>query len=189
MTKKFYVYVHYRLDNDSPFYVGKGTRHRDTRTSGRSKWWDRIVAKHGYYSIRVAHFDAEKEAFLKEITLINDFKFLGFKLCNLTSGGEGASGMVFTKDHRAKLSAAQQGKVFSLESREKMSETRQGAPMPVGSLSSSFKGVVTATSIASGEVILIFGTKQMNSLGFNPGHISKCLTGKAKTHKGYTFHR
>jgi hypothetical protein len=203
MDKKFYVYVHYKLSDDSPFYVGKGSKNRESVSEGRSKWWKHIVDKHGYYSLRVASFAVETDAFQKEISLISDLKFLGFTLCNLTSGGEGASGCNPSTESRLKMSVAKLSKEKSIETREKMSAWQIGRKPTeetlkkmseskvgkTGQLHNRFSGIITATHINSGETILISGNKHMAELGFSQGNISECLRGKRKSHKGYTFSR
>ncbi|MGL4520316.1 MAG: HNH endonuclease [Phocaeicola sp.] len=39
------------------------------------------------------------------------------------------------------------------------------------------------------QVMILQGTTDIKEKGFDPGHVSKCLSGKAKTHKGCTFKR
>jgi hypothetical protein len=53
----------------------------------------------------------------------------------------------------------------------------------------SFKGPIIATNIVTKNVLKLNGTAEIRALGFNPTHISSCLTGKRNSHKGFTFYR
>lgn len=57
---------------------------------------------------------------------ISYLRFLGAKLTNLTSGGEGLSGHVFTPDHRKKIGDASRGIKRSPETCARMAESRKG---------------------------------------------------------------
>jgi hypothetical protein len=50
----------------------------------------------------------------------------GWSLTNLTDGGEGLGGHIFTEDHKAKVGAAHRGKTLSAEARAKISVSMQG---------------------------------------------------------------
>lgn len=108
----FYVYIHYRLDNMQPFYIGKGTGDRAHRKNNRSKWWLNIVNKFGYEVKIVSDNLSEEDAFELEIFLIDE---LGRKdlnkgpLINLTNGGDGVSGYKFTEEQRKALSDSHKG--------------------------------------------------------------------------------
>lgn len=49
--------------------------------------------------------------------------------------------------------------------------------------------IVTATSIITGDEIRMFGERDYVKNGFTPCSISGCISGRLKTHKGYTFKR
>lgn len=129
MDKKFYVYVHKYASgpkHGQVFYVGKGSGRRSGRAAGRGEWWKRIVDKYGFSHSIVARFEREECSFSFEIALI---KWHGRQsLCNLSDGGEGASGVKRSPEHIAKWVAAINGvpktdvhkeklRVASLESR------------------------------------------------------------------------
>ena len=123
-TPCFYVYEHIRNDTKEVFYVGKGKGNRSSNKSihHRSKYWQRIVSKANGFSIRYVAVDIEEElAFFVEIERISQLKENGVSLCNLTDGGEGTSGLVFTEEHKNKIGDAHRGKTMSEEARAKIS--------------------------------------------------------------------
>lgn len=109
MENKYYVYFHRRLDNNQVFYVGKGCGNRAWVVSGRTEYWHRVVNKYGYtIDIFVNHL-TEQEAFDIEIEQIAYHRYIGIKLCNMTDGGEGASGVERTLEQRKQISERQKG--------------------------------------------------------------------------------
>ena len=91
------VYIHRKASNREVFYVGMGNPDRPYHKSisERSKFWHRIVDKHGY-SIEVIRTGLTKrEAFDIEMDLI---ELIGRRdkkkgtLVNLSNGGDGANG-------------------------------------------------------------------------------------------------
>ena len=46
---KYYVYLHIKKTDNQIFYVGKGCDYRSNVKTGRTKHWQNIVNKHGYY--------------------------------------------------------------------------------------------------------------------------------------------
>lgn len=96
MTQHFCAYVHFKPDM-TPFYVGKGSvkRAHDLKPKRRNDWHGRIVAKYGAENIIIETMPckSEAEAFLRESLAIKALRITGVKLCNMTDGGEGASGL------------------------------------------------------------------------------------------------
>lgn len=129
MDNQFYVYRHIRLDTNTPFYVGKGSillQRAYQKGTRRSEYWNRIVSKYGYIVEIIEKNLTEEQAFAKEIELIKSYKSQGYCEANFTDGGEGASGLVFSKEHREKLSKSQKGKKHSEGTRKKMSDSKKG---------------------------------------------------------------
>jgi len=91
----FFVYLHRRKTNGKVFYVGKGTRYRHKATWGRNPHWWNIVNKHGYTIEIVESGMQEWWALELERELI--LKYKDQDLANLTDGGEGMSGYVYSK--------------------------------------------------------------------------------------------
>lgn len=111
---RFYVYLHRYASGKKQgqvFYVGKGRYGRVLETKSRSRFWQNIVNKYGYTHEILMRFESESCAFSFERALI---KFYGRdSLCNLSDGGEGASGAVWTQESRERLSKAHANKVLS----------------------------------------------------------------------------
>lgn len=93
VPKDFYVYVHRTLSGQV-FYVGKGCGQRAWSNS-RNDYWHRVVKKHGLLVEIIAPGLQEWYAFELELELIA--KYGRENLCNLTDGGEGASGQIQTE--------------------------------------------------------------------------------------------
>jgi hypothetical protein len=120
---KYYVYIHIKETDGSPFYVGKGKDKRAYRTINRSKHWHNIVNKYGYDIIIIEdNLDCET-AFNLERYWIKRIgrKDLGLgTLVNFTYGGEGADGYKHTPESKSKMSNFHKGKVLTKEHREKI---------------------------------------------------------------------
>lgn len=127
---EFYTYLHCTPDG-FPFYVGKGKGNRsiDFRRS-RSSWHKGIVKKYGKDNIKVYVFycESEDQAFKDEIQQIAQLRSLGYKLCNLTNGGDGTSGYRPNEETRKKLSESRIGHIVSEETRKKLSASNRGKP-------------------------------------------------------------
>lgn len=136
----YYVYIHYTLDTNLIFYIGRGKNGRYKSKCGRNKFWWNEVNKHGFkYEIYQDDLDFY-EACQLEIQLI---KFYGRRdlglgtLVNLTDGGEGEEGFKHSKSSKLKMSITTSkmtqgennpfyGKKHSQETKNKISKTNQG---------------------------------------------------------------
>lgn len=104
----FYVYEHIRPDTNRVFYVGKGSGYRAVTTQHRNLYWKRIVKKAGGFTVKKIVENVNEElAFLAEQERIDQLKRLGYKLANLTDGGEGVANPSY--ETRQKLSASRKG--------------------------------------------------------------------------------
>jgi NUMOD3 motif len=130
-----------------PIYVGKGNgrrifRHWIEMLGGRSdknrKLYNKLttIFRAGYSAPiyeKWLQCDDEKACFLMERFLINTFERKN--LCNLTDGGDGASGAIRSAetrqkmsksksaDHNRKVAEALRGRIFTAEHRRKISES------------------------------------------------------------------
>lgn len=125
----FYTYAHYKAGTGEIFYIGKGKGNRHLSKTGRKNpHWQSIVNKYGFVSEILANWKSEKEAFEHEKLLITCFKDMGIKLSNLTDGGEGCAGLIFTEKHKTNLKKSRigktpmKGKQHSNTTRQKMSK-------------------------------------------------------------------
>jgi len=122
---KYCIYRHIRLDTNTTFYIGIGDPKRRPYTkSKRNTYWNNIINKTGY-EVQILKSDLTwNDACELEILLISYYGRHNNKtgtLCNMTNGGDGCVGQVFSKEHRAKISKAGKGKIISLENKENLS--------------------------------------------------------------------
>ena len=122
-ANRFYVYLFLRTDG-TPYYVGKGT--------GRRQWdMSRVVKppKDRSRNVRILDLMNEEDAFAWEKLLIACYgrKDIGTGiLCNLTDGGDGSSGKVYSDESKAKMRVAKLGKPRSAEIRQRIREVTTG---------------------------------------------------------------
>lgn len=103
----FYVYLHKKKTDGEVFYIGKGRGTRAWHKHSRNKFWKSVVEKHGHIVELVFEGLNEKDALQHEISLIKHYgrRNLGTgTLVNLTGGGEGGYGMVYTEEQRQDVS-------------------------------------------------------------------------------------
>lgn len=58
-----------------------------------------------------------------------------------------------------------------------------------GEQSSTFKGTTVGTCVKTGKQIHMSGRREIEKYGFIATTVYACISGKSKTHKGYTFTR
>lgn len=127
-----YVYRHIRLDKNEPFYIGIGSNSdgkyaRANEHRKRNNIWNNIVFKTDY-RVDILFDDLTwEEACDKEKEFIALYGRKDLKtgiLCNMTEGGDGFVGAIFTDEHRKKLSIASRN--ISDETRKKLSLVHKG---------------------------------------------------------------
>lgn len=123
----YYTYAHYTADKSRLFYIGKGKKNRMYESDSRSQYWHNIVEKHGLHVELLSRWGTEQEAFIHEKFLISCFRELS-EICNLTDGGEGCSGYVWTKEQKNKLKGRlphNAGKQWSEDVKNKISKAQK----------------------------------------------------------------
>lgn len=189
---RFYVYLHRRITDGKIFYIGKGSGYRARAKKNRNRHWQNIVNKHGYQVEIFKDNLTEREAFELEKYLIKSCRDLGIKICNLSDGGEGQSGVVHTEETKAKWRAAKLGKKQSPEHAKKSAMSRVGFK--------NSKAHIEATAAAnrkqiinSGGEIFIGATEAARKLSerlgryVSQGNISMCANGERNNAAGYSW--
>lgn len=128
----FYCYT-FSYPSGEPYYVGIGKGSRGSLASGRNPWAQRIRDKirrdGGEVLVTLEEFETREAAAAREIELIAEH---GRRdrgngcLVNLTAGGEGQSGKIYTAEERARISQARKGMKMSPEARANMSASLIG---------------------------------------------------------------
>lgn len=127
-----YVYRHIRLDKNQPFYIGIGSDaeyKRANERARRSELWKKITAKSDYFVEIIADEVSVEFAKEKEIEFIKLYGRIDKRtgtLCNMTDGGDGLNGYIFTKEHKEKLSISSSKRIVSEEQKEKLRKFRLG---------------------------------------------------------------
>lgn len=133
--KQFYVYIQCRPSGE-PFYVGKGHGKRAFTLNRKTtnKHYCNTIKKYGAKNciVYVRNCRSEAQALKHEVWLIAWCNAQGFRLANLTAGGDGISGYRHTVQTIVKMTAHLSGNAYMLghvhtpEARAKMSASRKG---------------------------------------------------------------
>ena len=172
MGRSFYTYLHCKPNGD-PFYVGKGSAARGHNVYRRNPHHRNVVAKYGAKSIKAYIFPcaSEREAFEDEVHQISQLRDSGYELVNLTYGGEGPTGRVFSQETRSKMAAAHLGVKISAETIAKRSASLRGfkhSQETRDKMSSSQRGK-THTEDTKGKLALAnIGKKRTHVQTFSP---------------------
>jgi hypothetical protein len=129
---EFYVYQHLKADSKDIFYVGKGSKKRLLKETGRNAYWHSVVKKHGFEAEIIFNNLSEELAFLVEEEVIDKYKWLGIKLCNLSNGGLGGKGCVRGEAFRQNLREKNIGKTLTQKHKEKISASNKGNKSALG---------------------------------------------------------
>lgn len=145
------------------------------------------VEKHTFEIIEVILTPIkQKELDEKEISYISFYKSKGYEMLNLTIGGKGTRGCIFTKETKEKMSLSRQGKKLSRETKNKMSEySRNRTKEHKENNGKSRRKKIIQYSL-TGEFI-----KEWDSLkdatSNNKGDIKACAKGIQQTAGGYIW--
>jgi len=124
------VYQHIRQDNGNVFYVGIGkTNKRAYCRINRNRHWKNIANKCDY-DVEIIYKDitwelaCNMEKYLIESYGRNDLN-LG-SLVNMTNGGDGVNGVVYSKERNEKVSNSLKNRKLKDETRLKIGNSRRG---------------------------------------------------------------
>lgn len=100
----YYVYLHRRLTDNKVFYVGKGCGKRAWHTGCRNDRWNKTYKKHGRIVEIIFENLSESDAFEIEKDVICEMSYhFNSTLCNMTSGGEGTSGVKLSEERKRQI--------------------------------------------------------------------------------------
>ncbi len=123
-----YAYIHCKPDG-TPFYVGKGALRRVKYFGERNSHHQNIVKKYGKDSLLygVLECSTPEIAFDLEAGIIKCLKRAGYKLCNLTAGGDGGTSPA--PETRMRLSEAAKKRGVSLACQEARNKAKLGSAL------------------------------------------------------------
>ena len=162
--------------------ITRKSEHYSRVKSGSKLAIHNALRKHEEADWSILYSDIEYEdAKSKEIELIETLSTFAPNGYNLTKGGDGFVGMVFSDEYRQKLSKAQTGKKRYKEHID---------AMKVGMTGCSHKDarVVVGICIATGKTTRYNSITLLEKEGcFDKVCVCRCANGKRKTHKGFTW--
>jgi len=123
----YYIYEHLRNDTKMPFYIGKGNGKRAFATINRNSLWHKVITESNGFTVNILIDEIDEEfGLLAEREVIDVYKKRNIPLVNLTSGGQGVSGLKHSEQTKLKFSKIHKGKTISAEVRKKISEGMKG---------------------------------------------------------------
>ena len=190
MQKKYYVYVHRRESDGRPFYVGKGSGRRAFVKSGRGAHWQNIVRKHGY-SVSIVK-DGMSEACASSLEKVLIYVIGLQNLCNISPGGDGTRGVVFSASSLEKMRLAKLGIKQSESHAQKSRSAKVGKRQPTTAVDKTRKARSIALISSDGEVFssAAEAARVMSSrLGVkcSQANISMCANGLRSNAYGLTW--
>ena len=95
-------------------------------------------------------------------------------------------GRKHSEETKRKCGAKNIGRVHTEEEKQKRATKLIGNKYAVGN-TNRLKYKIIGTHIQTGEQIEFLGAKAVNAAGFQHSNVIKCIYGKRKSHKGYTW--
>ena len=198
----FYVYQHLRLDNNIPFYIGKGCKDRAFRTKRNNKGWNNIVNKVGFKTEILEYFEDENQAIEYEHKLIDLYRSQGIELVNQTLYSSGGTKWSYTDEVKSKQSQGQIGtkRPKSPEWCDKISKANTGREILwADKIGNALRGVPKNYPNPNKKIILQYdnnnnlinqynsATEAGKALNKSGNSIADCAAGRQKTAYGFTW--
>ena len=199
---KYYVYEWIRSDNNTPFYVGKGSGNRAGHKKS-NKGWINITSKTDCYWRIIERFNSEEEAYLFEHQLIKSYREKDIELVNQTEYSRGGSSWSYTDEVRERQSINRKGKSIGIRSKEwgnNISKSLMGRDIKwKSSISKALKGkpknyISSRRKIIQQydyNMILINTFESASHAGIHleksGNSIADCAAGRQKTAYGYIW--
>jgi hypothetical protein len=198
----FYVYQHLRLDNNIPFYIGKGCKDRAFRTKRNNKGWNNIVNKVGFKADIIKYFEDENQAIEYEHKLIDDYKSQGIELVNQTLYSSGGTSWSYTDEVKEKQRLGQIGtkRPKSKEWCDKVSEANKGRKILwANKIGDALRGVPKNYPNPNKKIIIQLdlegnfikewpsATEAGKYLNKSGNSIADCASGRQKTAYGFKW--
>jgi group I intron endonuclease len=119
---------------------------------------------------------------------------------NLTNGGDGVFGFKQSEEQKKRNGDLKRGTKASEETKAKMRIAHSGKnnhfygknhteEAKRKNAKAHFKGTILGINKKLAVVVEMNGPEEIKNLGFHPGHVYSCVTGKQKTHKNFIFKR
>lgn len=164
---KYYVYIHRKISDNKPFYIGKGCNYRCLTIYRRSKYWLRVFNKYGAFIQIYKNNLSSKEACEIEKEIIKKLKLKN--LTNLSHGGE--NGLIGKANH-----------MFGV----RLTKEKNGNWMNRGKKNPLSKSVLKFS--LEGFFIKEYASIEETKVdGFSPTAVCKCCLSKRKQHKEFVF--
>lgn len=198
----FYVYQHLRLDNNIPFYIGKGCKDRAFRKRRNNVGWNNIVDKIGFTVEIIKYFEDEKEAIIYENELITLYRNKGIELVNQTKYSSGGTSYSYTDEVKAKQSLGQIGikRPKSKEWCDKVSKANKGRKILwADKIGDALRGVPKNYPNPNKKIIMQLdlegnfikewhsATEAGKGLNKSGNSIADCASGRQKTAYGFKW--
>lgn len=165
--KRFYIYIHRKISNNEPFYIGKGTKYRCLDFNSRTEYWKRTANKHGVYVQIYKNKLTNEEALELEKELISKIGIK--KLTNFSLGGD--SGLVGKLNHFF-------GKRFYKESNGNW--MNRGIKNPLSE-------TILRFDLNNNFIKKYYSSSEVEQDGFSPSTVIAVCKGRRKQHKGSFF--
>ena len=128
----YYLYMHLRKTDLTPFYIGVGNFKRCSNFNLRNDIWKKEFKKFGCEVIVIECSENLQHLYKREIDLISHYGRLIYNtgiLANISSGGAGTGGVKFTEERIEKLRERTTGLKHSKEAKKKMSDAKKGTTL------------------------------------------------------------